>query len=78
MFAVPNLARRLLLARTVNELSHEQLSVLTGGVISAERLAAVEGDPLADVEVAQLVRLAEALDVRPHDLSPVLEKFYLE
>ncbi|WP_207455779.1 hypothetical protein [Desertivibrio insolitus] len=75
---MPNLARRLFLARTANDLSHDQLAVLTGGAITAERLAAVEGDPTSDVEVAQLVRLAEALDVRPHDLSPVLEKFYLE
>jgi transcriptional regulator with XRE-family HTH domain len=76
--SVPNLARRIYLARTTHELSHDELAKLTDGVISAARLIEVEADPEADIEVAQLARLAEALEVSPHDLSPVLERFYLE
>ena len=77
---MPSIARRVHLARTTYGISPEGLSARTGGVLSPERIEAIESDAQSDatVTVLELTQLAHALKVKPHELAPALDQFYAD
>lgn len=73
---VSDLGNRIALCRECLELSPQQLSDATGGVVSRRTIDALESGRHADCTLTELIALARALEVLPHELSMELEHYY--
>jgi transcriptional regulator with XRE-family HTH domain len=73
----PTLGCRLGLARESIPLTVAELSAATNGAVSTATIIALESGEQSDLMVGQLIALAEALSVWPHELSELIEPYYL-
>lgn len=73
----PTLGCRLGLARRAVALTIAELSRATSWAVSEETIAALESGAQTDLTVRELCALARALDVWPHELSDLIEPYYL-
>lgn len=73
---VSPLGRNVTLGRECLELSIPQLAAATGGVVSVRTISALESGRLSDLRTAELIALADALEVWPHELCTELQHYY--
>jgi transcriptional regulator with XRE-family HTH domain len=73
---ISELGNRIALSRECLELSPQQLSDATGRVVSRRTIIALESGRRADCTLTELIALARALEVLPHELSMELEHYY--
>ncbi len=73
----PTLGRRLGLARESIPYTVLELSAATHWRVSVDTIVALESGHQRDLLVGDLIALAEALQVLPHELSERIEPYYL-
>ncbi|WP_207454437.1 helix-turn-helix domain-containing protein [Desertivibrio insolitus] len=70
------LGHNVTLGRECLGLSIPQLAAATGGVVSVRTISALESGRLSDLRTAELMALADALEVWPHELCSELQHYY--